>query len=74
MDKIKQMEDVYIKEQKAGLKRAGAEMSHNTELGMRSAYSSAAFVFRILGQYEGDKSRKNKIIDALGIIEEEPSS
>ena len=73
-DKIKQMEDAYIKERKKAFKKAGAEMGHDTELAMRCAYSSAATVFRALGQHEGDESRKGKIIYALGLIAEEPAS
>ncbi len=67
----KGLEDKYIEERKKELKKVGAEMSHRDELAMRCAYSEAAVVFRALGRKEGDDSRKKKIIDALGLIEEE---
>ncbi len=73
-DKIKQMEDKFIADKKEAREKAGYTLESQVELGMRIAYNEGATVFRALGQHEGDESRRKKIIDALGLIEEEPES
>ena len=70
-DTIKQMEDKFIADKKKAREKAGFTLEHQVELGMRIAYNEGATVFRALGQHEGDKSRKKKMIDALGLVEEE---
>ncbi|GAG27953.1 unnamed protein product [marine sediment metagenome] len=70
-DLIREMENKYIESKKEEFKKAGGTMSHVVELAMRSAYSTAAIVFRTLGRHEGDESRKKRIVEALGLIEEE---
>ncbi len=70
--KIKQMEDKFIADKKKAREEAGFTLEHQVELAMRIAYSEGATVFRELGQHEGDENRRKKIIDALGLIEEEP--
>lgn len=73
-DLIRDMENKYIEDRKRELKEVGTKMEHNTELAMRSAYSTAAIVFQTLGRSEGDERRKRRIIEALGLIREEPES
>lgn len=73
-DYVKQMEDEYVKEAKDGMRKVGAEMTHETELVMRTAFNRAAVLFRELGRHEGDEGRKNKIVRALGLVIEEPVS
>lgn len=65
----KSLEDKYVEEMKKGLN--GRPLGHTTEIVMRHAYANAAVTFREIGWYEGDQSRKDKIVNALGLIEEE---
>ena len=71
---IKQQEDKFIDEIKKGMAEKEGKMSHEMENGMRVAYSSAAFTFRILGRHEGDGARRREIFDALGFDREEESN
>ncbi len=67
MTDIKVQEDKYVSD----MKKNGVKMTDALELAMRIAFSAGASLFRVIGRYEGDKARRNKIIDALGIVEEE---
>lgn len=72
---IKQMEDKYIaKEKEDLLAKHRVPLAHTTEIVMRVAYAEGAKVFREVGRFEGDQSRKKKIIEALGLVEEEPAA
>jgi len=73
-DLQREMEDEFIERQKDKAREAGGEVTHREELIARVAYSEAARLFRVIGLHEGDRDRVNKIIEALGIVREEPGA
>ena len=73
-DYIKEQENKFIEKQRKDIVDSGGKLLHETEMAMRLAFSYAATMFLVLGRHEGDESRKRKIIDALGLMEEELES
>ena len=67
MANIKEQENKYVSD----MKRGGIKMTPHTELAARMGFTAGANLFRVIGQHEGDQARRNKIIDALGIVAEE---
>jgi len=74
-DLIKMMEDKHIKYAKEELmEKQSVELAHSTELIMRVSFAEGARMFRELGRNEGRESQKRRVIEALGLIEEEEAN